>query len=262
MALERIKRVGCRFILIMINWPYFTQGEALSASKLRRLVKCCQDLERLSMSCRLQPGVGYTFNRGPGGASLAIPRSRGGKGGGGGSAFPFACSIVKKAVDGGEEKEWVQIARNGGVMLDVMGKPYDIKWEAGDVVLVAGGSTEGKFSVCLGWIYTADYDESELRTIECKAVKFSAGGDLKTDKALKPVITAIKGEKEQGDSQVVLAVGESKKGKNGVTMEITEQFVFSSLRAYWLPGYVDEEVGALGQYADVSIGMYQKPKQG
>lgn len=260
MALERIKRVGCRFILMMINWPYFTQGEALSASKLRRLVKCCQDLERLSMSCRLQPGVGYTFNRGPGGASLAIPRSRGGKGGG--LALPFACSIVKKAVDGGEEKEWVQIAKNGGVMLDVMGNPYDIIWGDGDVVLIDGVSTEGKFSVCLGWIYTADYDESELRTIKFNAVNFSDGGDLKTDEALKPVITAIKGEEGLGDSQVVLAVGEAKEAKGGVTMEITEQLVFSSLRAYWLPGYVDEEVGALGQYADVSIGMYQTPKQG
>lgn len=58
----------------------------------------------------------------------------------------------------------------------------------------------------------------------------------------------------------MLAVGEAKQGKDGIEMSITQQLVFSSLRAYWLPGYVDEEPGALGQYADVSIGVYEKPK--
>lgn len=60
----------------MINWPFFNQGEELGASKLRRLVKGCQELELLAKSCRLQNGVGYTFNRGPGGTSLTIrPKS-------------------------------------------------------------------------------------------------------------------------------------------------------------------------------------------
>lgn len=68
----------------MINWPFFSQGEVLSASKLRRLVRGCQDLERLALSCRIQGGVGYTFNRGPGGTTLAVRAAgRGGKGEGG-----------------------------------------------------------------------------------------------------------------------------------------------------------------------------------
>lgn len=46
----------------MISWPFFNQGEELSASKLRRLVKGCRELEQLAKSCRLQNGVGYTFN--------------------------------------------------------------------------------------------------------------------------------------------------------------------------------------------------------
>lgn len=50
----------------MISWPFFNQGEELSASKLRRLVKGCRELEQLAKSCRLQNGVGYTFNRGAG----------------------------------------------------------------------------------------------------------------------------------------------------------------------------------------------------
>lgn len=56
----------------MISWPFFNQGEELSASKLRRLVKGCRELEQLAKSCRLQNGVGYTFNRGLGGTSLTI----------------------------------------------------------------------------------------------------------------------------------------------------------------------------------------------
>lgn len=244
----------------MINWPFFSQGEALSASKLRRLVQCCRELERLAMSGRIQPGVGYTFSRGPGGASLAIPRQRGGKGGSG-MALPFACSVVAKTDEKtGKKTEYVQIARNGGVLLDVMGFPYEIPWEEGDIVEVGGAETPGKFSVCLGWQYTVDHSREENRLIECKTVGFSAGGDLEEDAALKPVITPIKGEDETGESQVVLAVGEAKQGKDGIEMSITQQLVFSSLRAYWLPGCVKEEPGALGQYADVSIGVYEKPK--
>ncbi len=56
----------------MINWPFFSQGEPLSASKFRRLVQCCRELERLAESCKVQPGVGYCFSRGPGGTTLAI----------------------------------------------------------------------------------------------------------------------------------------------------------------------------------------------
>lgn len=125
---------------------------------------------------------------------------------------------------------------------------------------VGGAETPGKFSVCLGWKYTVDYNREKNRLIECKTVGFSAGGDLEEDAALKPVITPIKGEDETGESQVVLAVGEAKQGKDGIEMSITQQLVFSSLRAYWLPGYVKEEPGALGQYADVSISVYEKPK--
>ena len=62
----------------MISWPFFNQGEELSASKLRRLVKGCRELEQLAKSCRLQNGVGYTFNRGLGGTSLTI-RPTGGR---------------------------------------------------------------------------------------------------------------------------------------------------------------------------------------
>lgn len=231
----------------------------MSASKLRRLVRCCQELERVAASCRLQSGAGYTFTRGPGGTSLGIRRARSGKGGAA-VGMPFACSIVTETNEQtGKKTEYVQIAKNGGVILDVMGKPYEIKWEEGDVVLVGGAEAEGKFSVCLGWKYKTAYEEEKLRTIECKTVKFSGGGDMKDD-ALKPVVTPIKGEDEVGDSQVVLAVGEAKQGEGGIEMSITQQLVFSSLRAYWLPGYVDEEPGALGQYADVSIGVYEKPK--
>lgn len=244
----------------MINWPFFSQGEVLSASKLRRLVQCCRELERLAMSGRIQPGVGYTFSRGPGGASLAIPRQRGGKGGGG-MALPFACSVVAKTDEKtGKKTEYVQIAKNGGVLLDVMGFPYEIPWEEGDIVEVGGAETPGKFSVCLGWQYTVDHSREKNRLIECKTVGFSAGGDLEEDAALKPVVTPIKGEDETGESQVVLAVGEAKQGEDGIEMSIAQQLVFSSLRAYWLPGYVEEEPGALGQYADVSISVYEKPK--
>ncbi len=63
----------------MISWPFFNQGEELGASKLRRLVKGCQELELLAKSCRLQNGVGYTFNRGPGGTSLTIRPKGGGR---------------------------------------------------------------------------------------------------------------------------------------------------------------------------------------
>lgn len=244
----------------MINWPTFTQGEVLGASKLRHLVRCCRDLERLATSCQLQSGVGYTFHRGPGGSSLAIRRSRGGKGGGG-MAMPFSCSIVTKTDEqSGKKTQCVQIAKNGGVFLDVMGRPYEIAWQAGEVVEVGGAETPGKFSVCLGWKYGIDYSKDENRSVECKTVGFSAGGDLEEDAALKPVITPIKGAEEMGESQVVLAVGEAKQGKEGIEMSITNQFVFSSLRAYWLPGYVKEEPGALGQYADVSISVYENPK--
>ena len=245
----------------MIKWPIFTEGESLSASKFRSLVRCCQDLELLANSCKLQSGVGYTFHRGPGGSSLSIRRSRAGKGGGGGTAMPFACSIITKVNEqSGEKKQYVQIARNGGVLLDVMGYPYEIAWEEGDVVEVGGAESAGQFSVCLGWQYTTDYNRSENRQVECKTVGFSAGGDLEKDAALKPVITPIRGEGEAGDSQVVLAIGEAKQGKEGIEMSITDQLVFSSLRAYWLPGYVDEEPGALGQYADISVSVFEKPK--
>ena len=244
----------------MINWPTFSQGEVLSASKLRHLLRCCRDLERLAMSCQLQSGVGYTFNRGPGGPSFAVRRSRGGKGGGG-MAMPFSCSIVAKTDEqSGKKTQYVQIAKNGGVFLDVMGIPYEIPWEKGEVVEVGGAETAGLFSVCLGWKYGAGYNKEEKRSVECKTVGFSAGGDLEEDAALKPVVTPIKGEGEDGESQVVLAVGEAKQGKDGIEMSIKQQLVFSSLRAYWLPGYVKEEPGALGQYADVSIGVYEKPK--
>lgn len=169
-----------------------------------------QQLERLAMSGRIQPGVGYTFSRGPGGASLAIPRQRGGKGGSG-MALPFACSVVAKTDEKtGKKTEYVQIARNGGVLLDVMGFPYEIPWAEGDIVEVGGAETPGKFSVCLGWQYAVDYSREENRLIECKTVGFSAGGDLEEDAALKPVITPIKGEDETGESQIVLAVGERK----------------------------------------------------
>lgn len=245
----------------MINWPTFTQGEVLSASKLRNLVRCCRDLERLATSCQLQSGVGYTFHRGPGGSSLAIRRSRGGKGGGGGMATPFSCSIVAETNEQtGKKTEYVQIAKNGGVLLDVMGHPYKIPWEDGDVVRVGGAETAGKFSVCLGWKYGVDYSEEENRSVECKTVGFSSDGDLEEDAALKPVIMPIKGAEEKGESQVVLAVGEAKQGKDGIEMSITQQLVFSSLRAYWLPGCVKEEPGALGQYADISISVYEKPQ--
>lgn len=244
----------------MISWPSFSQGEALSASKLRRLVRCCQELEREAASCRLQSGAGYTFTRGPGGTSLGIRRARAGKGGAA-VGMPFACSIVTETNEQtGKKTEFVQIAKNGGVLLDVMGMPYKIAWEEGDVVKVGGAEKEGKFSVCLGWKYKVDYNKAQLRTVECKTVGFSAGGDLEKDAALKPVVTPIRGEAEEGDSQVVLAVGEAKQGKEGIEMSITQQLVFSSLRAIWLPGYVADEPGALGQYADISIGVYEKPE--
>ncbi len=244
----------------MISWPFFAQGEELSASKLRRFVRCCQELERAVGACRLRSGVGYTFTQGPGGTALSVRRSRPGKGGAAG-AWPFACSIVSETNEQtGKTTEFVEIAKNGGVLLDVMGFPFEIPWEEGDVVKVGGAQSEGKFSVCLGWKYEVDYDKTRLRSVECKTVKFTASGDLEEDDALKPVVTPIRGEDEEGDSQVVLAVGEAKQGKDGIEMSITQQLVFSSLRAYWLPGYVDEEPGALGQYADVSIGVYEKPK--
>ena len=81
----------------MISWPFFNQGEELSASKLRRLVKGCRELEQLAKSCRLQNGVGYTFNRGLGGTSLTI-RPTGGRNKAG-EGTPFTLKRLEKGED-------------------------------------------------------------------------------------------------------------------------------------------------------------------
>ena len=248
----------------MIDWPYFTQGEPLSATKLRKLVLCCRELERLAVSCRLQGGAGYTFSRGGGGTTISIPRRGRGRGKGGGTAFPFACSIVTEDGENeGGEVQKVQIAKNGGVLLDVDGKPLEIKWDENEVVKVSGSETEGDFVVALGWKYKIEDDGQVSRTVECKTSKITAGADPEEDEALKPVVTPITGEGEEGESQVILAVGTAKKvtnekGGEEIDLKITQQLVFSSLRAYWLPGYVKKETGHLGQYADVSISIYSQ----
>lgn len=88
----------------MISWPFFNQGEELSASKLRRLVKGCRELEQLAKSCRLQNGVGYTFNRGLGGTSLTI-RPTGGRNKAG-EGEPFTLKRLEKGDAGYKAYFW------------------------------------------------------------------------------------------------------------------------------------------------------------
>ena len=88
----------------MISWPFFNQGEELSASKLRRLVKGCRELEQLAKSCRLQNGVGYTFNRGLGGTSLTI-RPTGGRNKAG-EGEPFTLKRLEKEDEGYKAYFW------------------------------------------------------------------------------------------------------------------------------------------------------------
>lgn len=88
----------------MISWPFFNQGEELSASKLRRLVKGCRELEQLAKSCRLQNGVGYTFNRGLGGTSLTI-RPTGGRNKAG-DGEPFTLKRLEKGDAGYKAYFW------------------------------------------------------------------------------------------------------------------------------------------------------------
>lgn len=88
----------------MISWPFFNQGEELSASKLRRLVKGCRELEQLAKSCRLQNGVGYTFNRGLGGTSLTI-RPTGGRNKAG-EGTPFTLKRLEKGDAGYKAYFW------------------------------------------------------------------------------------------------------------------------------------------------------------
>ena len=88
----------------MISWPFFSQGEELSASKLRRLVKGCRELEQLAKSCRLQNGVGYTFNRGLGGTSLTI-RPTGGRNKAG-EGEPFTLKRLEKEDAGYKAYFW------------------------------------------------------------------------------------------------------------------------------------------------------------
>lgn len=76
----------------------------MSASKLRRLVKGCRELEQLAKSCRLQNGVGYTFNRGLGGTSLTI-RPTGGRNKAG-EGEPFTLKRLEKEDAGYKAYFW------------------------------------------------------------------------------------------------------------------------------------------------------------
>lgn len=76
----------------------------MSASKLRRLVKGCRELEQLAKSCRLQNGVGYTFNRGLGGTSLTI-RPTGGRNKAG-EGEPFTLKRLEKEDEGYKAYFW------------------------------------------------------------------------------------------------------------------------------------------------------------
>lgn len=238
----------------MIDWPVFKSGGAISASQMNKFVRGCKQLEKMIRANRLNPGVGYMLNQGPGGVSVSIRKSKSGKGGAS-VGMPFAVSVREEDVNG-KKTYFAVVSKNGGVFSDIMGKPYVIPWVDGKVEFSIGGV--GFFAVTLDWTYKQTYSSEEARPVQMDVVRINLVEN--EPKALKLVITPITGtdlEASMGNSRVVLAVVEGK--MVGETLVFTvEQLVFSSLRAYWLPGYVDDVPGAIGQYADVSVGYFSK----
>lgn len=156
------------------------------------------------------------------------------------SPCPFACDVVNGQV---------RVRRNHGMMIDVNGKPMTIAWGAEDAMML-GVAKDGTFGVVLGWEYLIG---SSPGTATIKILEAAASDG---DQLSKIVQQPIKNEPAKGRSHVVLAVVTRVTDKITSTVKVDKQLVHTSLRAYWLPGYVDGESGALGQYADASVGVY------